>query len=112
MVEKPQDPREPTAKDLEEDAAEKEWQYWDELYCENRLQSDPQDNAAKFRLAEIYFQREENLDKAKKYIKSILHSNEEFMECETYEMLGDILFMEAEMDKENIDLYKAVLFYF
>ena len=76
-----------------------DWRQWDESTCERRLQADPMDNAARFRLSQIYVYDKKSYRDAEKYLKSILLSKN-FMRAETYEMLGDISFFLAQKIKD------------
>ena len=62
----------------------------DEAECETKLDIDPFDKGARFRLSQIWIIEERNLVEAKKLLESVIKSDPKFMKSELYELLGDL----------------------
>jgi hypothetical protein len=62
----------------------------DEAECETKLDIDPFDKGARFRLSQIWIIEERNLVEAKKLLESVIKSDPRFMVSELYELLGDL----------------------
>ena len=67
----------------------------DETECEAILDRNPFDKFARLRLSQIWIWEERNLVEAKKLLESILNSDQKFMRCDIFELLGDLEFYET-----------------
>ena len=61
-----------------------------EFECENKIDINPFDKGARFRLSQIWIIEERNLVEAKKLLESVIKSDPKFMRAEVYELLGDL----------------------
>ena len=66
-----------------------DWKGWTEADCETLLETNPFDNHARYRLAEIWMSEGFNIDDAVKLLDSVQKSNPTFMVGEIKMLYGD-----------------------
>lgn len=62
----------------------------DEAECDAKIDINPFDKGARFRLAQIWIIEERNLIEAKKLLESVHRTDPRFMKSELFELLGDL----------------------
>jgi len=76
-----------------------DFRHYDEKMCEIVLETDPLNNYARFRMAQLFIGEERNLEVAKRLIDSIQHNDIMFLRSECLQLLGDIEYVYKNFEK-------------